>query len=239
MRYTFALLTAIAFAYPAQADEYDTCLQMTQINPAQAYQSADQWQLTGGGWPAAHCRAMALAGLGRPAQAARELEILAQQISLPEGRAEILTQEAQFWLDAGELAKARMAIDAAISTETPQVQTFITGSRIAAAEGNWIDAIDHLDIALEALPEDVEALALRAAALRKLGRTLEALADANHAAELDPANPLVAFEKGAILAVLGQREEARAEWILAINLDPASPAAAMARANIDRLDQAR
>jgi predicted Zn-dependent protease len=74
------------------------------------------------------------------------------------------------------------------------------------------DAIDAVDIALAAEPDNVEALALRAHANFKAARHADALADVERAVGLDPDNPAILIPR--VLALLEFERVDEAEAVL-------------------------
>jgi len=85
------------------------------------------------------------------------------------------------------------------------------------------------------VPNDAEALALRAAARRQSGDRAGALADAEAAVGADPGSAVAYFERGAAKAMNGDRDGARADWQYAEQLDPGGETGQLAATNRLRL----
>src|SRR3990172_6553974 len=73
---SLALVTAASGAAGGEAGEaqrYADCTAQAGAAPAAALDAARAWEEEGGDGPARHCAALALIGLGRPAEAAERL----------------------------------------------------------------------------------------------------------------------------------------------------------------------
>ena len=105
-----------------------------------------------------------------------------------------------------------------------------------AARGDYDAADTDLSAALNLSPSRADAYALRASARRFLDRAVDALADANTALELDPANPEALLERGILRRLKGDDAGARADWMKILNAMPDSAAAGPARQNIENMD---
>ncbi len=68
-------------AYEQEKQEYQDCIAESEADPEIAHVNAMTWRDTGGGLPARHCVALSLASLGRYAEAAVELEIMASDFA--------------------------------------------------------------------------------------------------------------------------------------------------------------
>ena len=93
-------------------------------------------------------------------------------------------------------------------------------SVIAARRGDWQASADHASSALALDPSLAEALANRGAALRRLGRHEEALADYERALRLDPNATEAHNNRGVALAAMARWPEALAAYERALELDP-------------------
>lgn len=222
--------------------QYDACLAEVAKNPQAALNRAEAWRESGGGFPAEHCAAVALIGLQRYDEAARRLEALAgaMMIQSPELRAASLEQAGQAWLLANDAAKAKADFDAGLSFSPHNPDLLIDRAEAFAAAGQYWDAIDDLNRALDAAPNDVAALIYRASAYRNAGGAdgLElGLADIQHALRLSPNDAAGLLERGNILRLQGNLKAARADWDKVVRLDPASTAADDARNNLAHIDE--
>ncbi len=114
----FMLLAGVGFARDPGIDQrkqYDSCVTLARIKPAEALESAADWAKSGAGDAAGHCMAVALVALGRYQAAARRLDRLARRVA-PERRdlrRDLLVQSGQAWLLAGDTGRARGAQTAA------------------------------------------------------------------------------------------------------------------------------
>jgi tetratricopeptide (TPR) repeat protein len=224
------------------SSQYDSCLAEIAKSPQAALDRAEAWRESGGGFPAEHCAAVALIGLKRYDEAARRLEALAgaMMIQTPELRAASLEQAGQAWLLANDAAKAKTDFDAGLSFSPGNVDLLIDRSEAFAAAGQYWDAIDDLNRALDAVPDDVAALIYRASAYRNAGGAdgLElGLADIEHALKLSPNDAAGLLERGNILRLQGNLKAARADWDKVVRLDPASTAADDARNNLAHMNE--
>ena len=79
-------------------------------------------------------------------------------------------------------------------------------AEIASAQGDWAGGLGYVERSLAANSENLKALGLKAALLRKLGRTGEAGVALTAAASLDPLDPWPAFERSGAtsLTALGE-----------------------------------
>lgn len=242
-----ALLTLAAPSSPAVAQEIETlqmreykaCMSLINVDPDQAFEAALQLQDRGGGAPAKHCAAAALAAAGHNEEAAKRFEALATDMpdsTPPAIVAEILGHAGVAWLSAEAPAKAYTVQTAAIDL-APESPDILIDRAVTLNELNRLwEAIDDLDRALQLDQTRVDALTLRASAYRQLEVLDLALESANRALELDPDNPEALLERGAVHRLAGELDAARADWIRLIEKHDGRPAAEMARRNLDSLD---
>ena len=167
----FLLLTA---AVPVPEDDgahYRRCLDAARAEPAKGLAIAQDWRNANGGFPAAHCAAVALFELKRYAEAAQNFEALggAMMQRSPELRAGALQQAGQAWLLAGKPEAARAAFDAALRFTPRDPELLIDRARADGAAEAYRDAVADLDAALAIEPKRAEALVYRASAYRQLG----------------------------------------------------------------------
>lgn len=223
------------------AQRYDSCLADTRRDPAVALKAAEDWRAVGGGFPAEHCAAIALIGLKRYSEAAQRLEALVgQMMSEPAAlRGDALDQAGQAWLLADQPDRAKAAFDAALSFVPHNPDFLIDRSEALADGGRYWQAIDDLNRALQADPNNVDALVFRASAYRHVGGAdaLElAQADANRALALSPNSVPGLLERGNIKRLRDDSAGAKADWQRVIALAPHSQAAQYARDNLAHID---
>lgn len=219
------------------AQHYDRCLQMAHTDPQKAYDDAQSWHDLGGGFPAQHCAAVALVGLKKYAEAATQLEGLANAMLQqgPDMRADALEQAGQAWLLANQPNQAKAAFDAALSLKPKDVELLIDRAEAFALGGTLFDAIDDLNTVLDEAPNRVDALVYRASAYRQLGSLDLALDDAERALRLDPNSAAGLLERGNIRRLKNDDAGAKADWQRVAQLAPGSAAAASAQDNIAHL----
>jgi regulator of sirC expression with transglutaminase-like and TPR domain len=217
--------------------EYERCLGLLTVEPESAAAFARSWGERGGGEPAQHCLALSRIALGEPGPAADQLERLASaSTSPPATRAVLLEQATQAWLMAGNPARAHTAATYALAL-TPEDPTLLIERANAAAQlDRDEDAAADLATALRADARRADALALRAASLRRLGRIAEARADIDAALALDPENPEALLERGILRQRTRDDAGARADWEQVVALAPDTATADLARQNLALLE---
>ena len=235
-----SLLLLAGGAAPAPEDDgahYRRCLDEARSVPDKALAEADDWRRADGGFPAAHCAAVALFGLKRYAEAAQRFEDLAGAMMQrrPDLRAGALEEAGQAWLLAGKPAAARAAFDAALRFTPRDAELYIDRARADGAADAFRDAVDDLDAALAIDPGRADALVYRASAYRELGRLDRARADVGRALELVPDHVEGHLERGNIRRLDGDIAGARADWEEVERLAPDTPAAKAAADNLARL----
>ncbi|MFN0042534.1 MAG: hypothetical protein ACKVSF_04885 [Alphaproteobacteria bacterium] len=97
-------------------ERYGACLRQIGEDAQKALRTGEAWRGQGGGAPALHCVALALAALGQHAEAAVKLESLADNLAneRPELVPDVLAQAAQSWARAGRPERAMKALDRAL-----------------------------------------------------------------------------------------------------------------------------
>jgi regulator of sirC expression with transglutaminase-like and TPR domain len=148
----------------------------------------------------------------------------------------LLEQATQAWLMAGNPARAPTAATYALAL-TPEDPTLLIERANAAAQlDRDEDAAADLATALRADARRADALALRAASLRRLGRIAEARADIDAALALDPENPEALLERGILRQRTRDDAGARADWEQVVALAPDTATADLARQNLALLE---
>ncbi len=243
-----ALLTALIAVGPASAQDtmtggddeahYEACMALAETNPAAALVSAQDWIAAEGGAPAAHCRAVALIGLGRPAEAGESLELLAEGYGSGQEalRIALLAQAGQAWFLAGELERAERVQTVALSLAPKDVDLLVDRSLTLAASKRYWEAADDLNEANSLAPGRADVLVYRASAYRFLEAYDLAMADLRAALAMTPNDPVALLERGNVYGRTGEDELARDDWARVVTLAPDSEAARAARANLLRLE---
>ncbi len=142
----------------------------------------------------------------------------------------------ELWISRGQDALARRSFRLALAIDARAREARLGLARLAAASGDFAAAEAELSAYLDGGATDSEALTLRAAARRRLGRLDAARADARRAVEIDPANAIGWFELGAAAKDAGDEKAAREAWLKAAILDPESPGGALAVRALQLMD---
>lgn len=146
------------------------------------------------------------------------------------------------WLTAGEIAKARAALDHALVAGTLTGQalgdTQLDHARTMVALGDAAAARRDLDLALANVPDDPLAWLLSATLARRSDDLARAKTDIAEAIKRAPADPAVRLEAGNIAAKAGDEPGARAAWAEAVRLAPTSAQGRSAAAALEQFDSA-
>jgi tetratricopeptide (TPR) repeat protein len=235
------LIAALVLPAPVQAEigSAEECTAAVAADPATAREDAAIWSRMGGGVPARLCEATALEAMGATATAAQLLSGLAanpNRAMNADLRGIVFADAARLWLDAGKPDLAAEAIVQADRLAPPDPSRRILRARIEAARQDWTAALATLDAAVAESPDDAEARALHAAALRHSGKAEAARAEADHARALDPDLPAALFEAAAARAELGATDAARQLFLDLIEAYPDSELAEPARKTLHKLN---
>lgn len=234
---TLLLLAPLLFAQatapvgppaPPPSQRYEKCLDLATNNPGLAEAEAGQWQLAGGGFLAGQCLGMAYANEQRWPAAATAFDAAARAAEKAgDGRAvNYWAQAGNAWLAAGDAAKARSALDAALAggslSGLPLGEAHLDRARAMVAGGDLDGARDDLDRALAEVPEDPLAWLLSATLARRQSQIVRAQHDIAEALRRGSDDPAVQLEAGNIAAFAKDEAGARAAWQQAVNLRPDS-----------------
>lgn len=218
-------------------ERYAECMAAVKRSPETAFEKGLIWQDFGGGAAAEHCIGAALFALERYEQAAVRLETLAQTAAVETPlKARILAQAARAWFLLGQLDRAYDVVTAALKLTPRAAAFYVDRAEYAAAADRLGAAADDLDHALTLNPYDPDALAFRAAALRRTGQEDHALRDAEAALTLAPAHTAALLERGMLLRLKGDDAGARRDWLRVLETESEGPAADMARRNLELMD---
>lgn len=102
--------------------------------------------------------------------------------------------------------------------------------------GQYWEAIDDLNAALDLKPDHTEALIYRASAWRLLESYDLAMTDIENVLGRDPQNVQALFERGKLHQIAGDKDLARRDWLTVIELSNGTPVADAAKANIEKMD---
>jgi len=214
------------------------CAARARNAPLAGFNEAEAWRARGGGDPARHCAALALLHGGEPGLAAEALEALDRDMRLRPAalRAQVLAQAARAWQAAGEAGHALDAIARAVALRPADMDLRIDRAELLAEAGRLWEAVDELDAVLERNPASALALAMRAAARRRLDAPELARDDVAHALAADPRLAEAWLESGILNRQAGRLDAARRDWLQVLVLDADGPAGDAARAQIEALE---
>lgn len=210
-------------AAPVQ-DRYEHCLDLATTDPNAAEAAAGRWQYAGGGFFAGQCLGMAYAHQQRWSAAAAAFEGAARAAEKAGDTrsANYWAQAGNAWLAAGDAAKARAALDAALAGGTlkalPRGEAHLDRARAMVAAGDLENARDDIDRALADVPEDPLAWLLSATLARRMEQVPRARTDIAQALRLGGDDPAVQLEAGNIAALTGDEAGAKAAWRQAVTL---------------------
>jgi tetratricopeptide (TPR) repeat protein len=200
---TCLLTTVAAHAQTAgmQSPAYQECTSLATSNPAQALTKAEAWLKIDSGIAAQHCRAMALFGLRRFAEAGdglaavREL-ITRENVAL---RSYVARQASQAFMNANMTDKALAALTNQINdignyrgdnanAAKLTADLLLDRARLSATYGKLEDAAKDLDHAVSLTPVNEDVLIERSGVFEKLGDKSLAMSDAQAVIKLNSAN---------------------------------------------------
>lgn len=214
---------------------YDRCVDLATVNPPEGVVGGTQWRASGGGFFARQCIGIAYANQARWAPAAEEFEAAAQEAEVARN-----SKAAQFWaqagnarLAAGDVAKARAALDAALAAGTlvglERGEAQFDRARALVATGELEGARNDIDQALTLAGEDPLIWLASATLARRMDDLPRARKDIAEAFRRSSDDPSVYLEIGNIAALGGDADGAKSAWNDAARVAPASEAAANAR----------
>lgn len=217
-------------------EDYLRCLDRAKRDPEGALEFALAREAERAGAPAIQCAAAALLALGRYAEAAARLELLADSVVLAQ-RPAMMAEGAQAWGLAGRPDKAAALARRALHLSPDDVELWIDLALFRAELEDYWGAIDALDRALDLAPGRSDILVYRASARRLLELTDLALDDIGRALAIAPNDPVALLERGNIRRLSGDLTGARSDWQRVQNLAPGTAEAFAAEANITKLER--
>lgn len=223
---------------------YEHCLDTITEDANKAIDEASAWRIGGGNFLARQCLGMAYAKIGRWTLAANEFgeAALAAEIAKDARAANYWAQSGNAWLAAGDPAKARSAIDAALASGTLDGlslgETRLDRARVMVASGDLESARIDLDRALLLAKDDPLAWLLSATLARKMDDLRRAKADIAEALRRSADDAAVQLEAGNIAALAGEEEFAKAAWREAVRIAPAAPEGLAATKALQQFDEA-
>jgi tetratricopeptide (TPR) repeat protein len=154
----------------------------------------------------------------------------------PALRAQVLAQAARAWQAADEAERALDAIARAVALRPADMDLRMDRAELLAEAGRLWEAVDELDVVLERSPASALALAMRAAARRRLDAPELARDDVARALAADPRLAEAWLESGILNRQAGRLDAARRDWLQVLVLDEDGPAGDAARAQIEALE---
>ena len=231
------LLQTVPAAAPAAGDSgarFNQCMDLATTNPAAGVTSANAWRVEGGGPLARQCLGVAFANQKQWPSAAAAFEDAARSLEAAHDprAANNWAQAGNAWLAAGQLPKARTALDAALASGTlgglELGEAYLDRARVLVANGDAAGARADLDHALTTAEGDPLAWLLSATLARRQGDLPRARKDIAEALRLSADDASVQLEAGNIAASASDEAGARAAWTRATQLAPGTPVAAAA-----------
>jgi tetratricopeptide (TPR) repeat protein len=235
-----------AMAAPAKAldqasGRYLTCLSQLKQDPTAAYDQANAWRRQEASASAYHCEALALIELGSYRAGARILSNLAidEETGDTSTRATLHGQAGNAWILQQDSQKALTSFEAALALKPlkPWVEADLLVDRSAARalEHDWSGAEKDCSLALEILPQLIEAVIARAGARRMLKDPVGALADIEFALAIEPESVDALVERGLLRKDYNDPDGARKDFEDVIAMAPSSSAATLARNGLAKL----
>jgi len=185
---------------PVDQARYEACLAQIDTDPMAAYETGLAWQAQTGGWPAAHCTALAIVATGDYAEGARRLEINAEGAVAAQAyvRAVMFGQAGDAWLAAGEPVEALGAFTRGRDF-APGDLGLALGRAEAALEAGLFEVAEEAASEAVALdPQSSTAYRLRGRARLERGDLDAAEADMQDARALAPDNVEILLLRGDI-----------------------------------------
>ncbi len=229
------LLQTIVPAETAEA-RFQRCADLAIADRAAGEAEASAWRMAGGGFLAQQCLGLAYATGGNLAAAARIFEEAARAAEVAKDRrsAALWAQAGNGWLAAGDAAKARGAMDAALAggglSGLALGEAYLDRGRALVAAGDLAGARADINRALQTAGDDPLAWLLSATLARRSADLARARTDIAQALKRSPDDASVQLEAGNIAALSGDAAGARGGWTKAVELGGTGPVAASARA---------
>jgi tetratricopeptide (TPR) repeat protein len=233
------LLAIAAAAQPVSAGDaarFQSCAALVKSQPENGIASANDWLVKGGGLLARQCLGLGYAAVQRWAPAATAFEQAAREAETrKDTRApDLWVQAGNAWLAAGDGAKARTALDAALVTTllSPELrgEVHLDRARAAVQLGDLAGARKDIDQGLKLVPDDPFGWYLSSALALRQDDLARARADSSKAVALVSDDGNVLLHAGNVAGITGDVEAARGFFEKAVKLNPASPAGKAAAA---------
>ncbi|KQN24599.1 hypothetical protein ASF00_15125 [Sphingomonas sp. Leaf34] len=209
-----------------RTDRLQRCVALAESDPAAARAEAGRWRIAGGRFLARGCAGLAFAAEKSWPSAAGEFEEAARAAQLAKDirAATYWAQAGNAWLAAAQPAKARAALDSALTAGTltglPLGEAQLDHARALVATGDLESARTDIDLALTNAADDPLAWLLSATLARREGNPARAKTDIGEALKRAADDASVQLEAGNIAALAGDEAGARAAWGQAARLAP-------------------
>ncbi|MGJ3647512.1 tetratricopeptide repeat protein [Sphingomonas sp. GlSt437] len=228
---------------PSLADRYQQCVGLATGNdPHNGELDAIAWQQTSGKFFARQCLGIALANQGKWADAAKAFEGAADEAEVARDNraARYWSQAGNAWLAAGNPAKARTALDAALTAgtlENPERgEAAFDRARALVALGDLPSARVDMDLAEKLEPKDPLIWLSSATLARRMRDIPRAKLDIIEAYKLSADDASVNLEIGNIAAASGDLDGARMAWTDAKRIGGDGPVGKLAADSLKQLD---
>ncbi|MEG8023802.1 hypothetical protein QP162_03875 [Sphingomonas aurantiaca] len=209
-----------------RTDRLQRCVALAESDPEAARAEAGRWRIAGGRFLARGCAGLAFAAEKSWPSAAGEFEDAAREAQLAKdaGAANYWAQAGNAWLAAAQPAKARAALDSALTAGTltglPLGEAQLDHARALVATGDLESARTDIDLALTNAADDPLAWLLSATLARREGNPVRAKKDIGEALKRSADDASVQLEAGNIAALAGDEAGAREAWGQAARLAP-------------------
>ncbi len=236
------LLAQVAGPPSPDHDRWERCVEVATTDPEAAIADAERWKLAGGGFLAQQCRGMAYARVARWESAAGAFEAAAREAEVAKDvrSGKYWAQAGNGWLAAGDPARARSALDAALASGAlaglELGEAHLDRARARVALRDQQGARQDLDVAVVKAAADPMAWLLSATLARRMGDVPLAQRHIASAIELAGDDAAVQLEAGNVAASARDEAGAKAAWEKAVQLAPGSEAAAAARAALKQFE---
>lgn len=227
----------------SEGDRYEDCVRDISIDPRRGYEKANRWRMEGGGAAAMHCEALGLSEMGAYTSAGKMLERLAAlpDIEEEEERATIYLQAGHAWILADRADRALGAFGEGLThvnlQDNPLMASDLKIGRAHAfgLKEDWKDALKELDAVLEVLPQQYDALLLRASMRRADGDIPGAAGDLAAYLTLLPDEVDGLMERGFLRMEVGDLRGAQVDFQRVMDKAPESRAALQAQAALSKI----
>lgn len=218
--------------------DYDACVAQIEQAPERTAELAEKWSRLEGGWPARHCRALALIAAGARRVGALELSAIAVEASElpPQSRSELFAHAGEIFVDLDMIDEARQSLDRSLNLAGDPRPALRLSALLNQALGRHRAAFNDLDRAVKHGQPTASLLVLRSAARQRSGDLVGARDDAAWAQEIAPDDPDVWYQRGNVEASLGNADGARDAWLRTIDLARGQPLAHAARTSLQKME---